>query len=259
MREIADRVPQPFLRWVALYMEGMMAQFHGRLEEADELLEDAVGVGTEGDQPDAVLFYAVQLCAVRYDQGRVDEVIDLVAESVEENPGLPAWRGFHAAALCELGREDEARPMLAARRFDALPHDFLRLAGLAYWAEACARVGEAEFAGDLYAQLEPFRDQVIDTGVHVVGSASHYLGLLAAALGDHERAGRDFEAATAAYRRMDAPVMLARTEEAWARSLLDTGRADDRERASALLESALTRAREYGADGIARRVEKAVA
>jgi class 3 adenylate cyclase/tetratricopeptide (TPR) repeat protein len=259
MREIADRVPQPFLRWVALYMEGMMAQLHGRLDEADALLEDAVGVGTEGDQPDAVLFYAVQLCAVRYDQGRVDEVVDLVAESVEENPGLPAWRGFHACVLCELGRSDEALPMLADESFKALPHDFLRLAGLAYWADACAQLGAVEFAEDLYAQLEPFRDQVIDTGVHVVGSVSHYLGLLSASVGDHDRAGRDFEAAAAVYRRLDAPVMLARTEEAWARSLLDRGRADDRERASILLESALTRAREHGADGIARRVEAAVA
>ena len=120
-------------------------------------------------------------------------------------------------------------------------------------------LGAVEFADDLYARLEPFRDQVIGTGVHMVGSVSHYLGLLSAAAGDHDRAGRDFEAA-ARERTVasDAPVMLARTEEAWARSLLDRGRADDRERASALLESALTRAREHGADGIARRVEAAV-
>ena len=42
MREIADQVPQPFLRWVALYQAGMMAQLHGRLDEADALIEDAV-------------------------------------------------------------------------------------------------------------------------------------------------------------------------------------------------------------------------
>jgi tetratricopeptide (TPR) repeat protein len=236
----------------------MMAQLHGRLDEADALLEDAVGVGTEGDQPDAVLFYAVQLCGVRYDQGRVDEVIDLVEQSVEDNPGLPAWRGFHACALCELGRGDEALPMLADEGFKALPHDFTRLAGLAYWADACAQLGAVEFADDLYARLEPFRDQVIDSGVHVVGCVSHYLGLLLAATGDHDRAASDFEAAATTYRYMDAPVMLARTEEAWARSLLDRGRADDRERAFALLESALTRARDHGAEGIARRVEAAV-
>jgi class 3 adenylate cyclase/tetratricopeptide (TPR) repeat protein len=258
MREIAQRVSQPFLSWVALYMEGMMAQLHGRLEEADALLEDAVGVGTEGDQPDAVLFYAVQLCGVRYDQGRTDEIVELVEQSVEDNPGLPAWRGFHACILCELGRDDEALPMLADESYKVLPHDFLRLAGLAYWADACAQLGAVEYSEDLYARLEPFRDQVIDTGAHVVGAVSHYLGLLSAVAGDHDRASRDFDAAAAAYKRMDAPVMLARTEEAWGRSLIASGGTDDRERASSLLESAARRARERGADGIARRAEAAV-
>jgi class 3 adenylate cyclase len=258
MREIASEVPQPFLRWVALYMEGMMAQLHGRLGEADTLLEDAVAVGTDGDQPDAVLFYAVQLCGVRYDQGRIEEVIDLVEQSVEDNPGLPAWRAFYASVLCELGRGDEALPMLSHQAIEGLPHDFLRLAGLAYWADACANLGAVEFVDGLYARLEPFRNQVIDTGVHVVGSVSHFLGRLSAATGDHDRAERDFDAAATTYRRMDAPVMLARTEEAWARSLLGTGRADDAERASVLLEDALARSRDHGADGIAHRIEAVV-
>ncbi len=257
MLEIADQVPQPFLRWVALYQAGMMAHLHGRLDEAEALLEDAVTVGTDGDQPDAVLLYAAQQCWLRNDQGRIGEMIDLVEQSVEDYPGLPAWRGARALALCELGRGDEALAMLADEDFDAHPHDFLRLTGLALWADVLTDIGAVEFADRLYARLEPFRDQVIGNGVNMVGAVSHYLGLLSAAAGDHDRAGREFEAAAATHRRLDAPVMLARTEEAWARSLLDRGRADDRERASALLESALTRAREHGADGIARRVEAA--
>jgi tetratricopeptide (TPR) repeat protein len=258
MLEIADKVPQPFLRWVALYQAGMMAQLHGRLDAADALIEEAVTVGTDGDQPDAVLLYAGQQFWLRSDQGRVDEVIDLVEQSVEDYPGLPVWRGGYAYLLCEIGRGDEALALLAEEDFEALPHDFLRLAGLAYWADVCANVGAVEFADDLYARLEPFRDQVIGNGVSMVGSVNHFLGRLSAAAGDHDRAGREFEAAAAAHRRLDAPVILARTEEAWARALLDRGRADDREHASALLESALTGAREHGADGIARRVEAAV-
>jgi hypothetical protein len=93
----------------------------------------------------------------------------------------------------------------------------------------------------------------------MVGSVSHFLGLLSAAAGRHDLAEREFEAAAEIERRMDAPVMLARTEEAWARALLSRGRGDDSERASALFASALARARAHGAAGIARRVEAAVA
>jgi hypothetical protein len=160
--------------------------------------------------------------------------------------------------LSELGRSDEVLAMLAAEDFEALPHDFLQLASLAYWGEACANTGAVEFAADLYARLEPFRDQVIGNGVNMVASVSHVLGRLSAVAGDHDRAAHEFEVAASMHRRLDAPVMLARTEEAWARSLLDRGAAENRERASDLLESALRTAREHGADGIARRVEAVV-
>ncbi len=259
MRDIADRVPQPFLRWVALYQDGMMAQLHGRLEEAEALIEEAVAVGTEGDQPDAVLLYAGQQFWLRNDQGRVPEIIDVVAQSIEDYPGMPAWRAGYAYLLCEAGRGEEVYAMLAGEDFDALPRDFLRLSSLAYWTEACASIAAVEFADDLYARLEPFRDQVAGNGVNMVGSVSYFLGRLSAVAGEHDRASGEFEAAAAVHRRMDAPLMLARNEEAWARSLLERGRAGDHERASTLLQSALSRARAHGAEGIARRVEAAVA
>jgi hypothetical protein len=126
-------------------------------------------------------------------------------------------------------------------------------------AETCAAVGLAERAEDLYERLEPFRTQLIDNGVAPIGVTAHFLGLLAGCVGDHGRAVRDFNEAATIYRRLDAPVLLARTEEAWGRILLTRGDEGDRERAATLLQSALTTARITGARRIALQAEKALA
>ena len=259
MRDIAAEVAQPFIQWVSLYQSAMIAQMHGRLDEAEGLLDDAVAVGTEGGEPDALLLYAAQLVSIRYDQGRVDEVLELTEQSIEDFPGLPAWRAFYAAALYDVGRHEDAVAQLAEADFEALPHDSFRLPTLMYYADVCADLGAVRFAGDLYARLEPFRGQVPTNGVAVVGAVSHFLGRLAATGGDHDRAARDFRQAWALNRGLDAPVMLARTEAAWARSLLDADAPGAAQRASELLESAGARARECGAAGVVRRVEAAVA
>ena len=218
MRQIADAVPQPFFRWVVLYQSAMMSQLHGRLEEADAFAEEAVGVGTDSGEPDAVLLYAGQLTFLRREQGRVAEIADLIDESVESYPGIPAWAAMQASTRCELGDRDAARAALAAADFDAVPHDFLRLTAYALWADVCVAVRAADRAQDLYERLAPFRDQVIDNGVIVVGVVAHYLGELAALSGDFERAERDFERAAEICRRAEAPGLLARTEEALSRA-----------------------------------------
>jgi class 3 adenylate cyclase/tetratricopeptide (TPR) repeat protein len=259
MRETAARFSQPFLQWVALYQSGMVAHMHGRLEEAEALCDQAVAVGTDGGEPDALLLYAAQLVGIRYDQGRVDEVLELAEQSVEDFPLLPAWHGFYAMALCQLGRDDDALAQIATIDLDALPDDFLLPATLSYYAEASAALGAVSLAADLAARLEPFREQVSTNGVTVVGPVSHYLGQLAAGAGDHDRATDYFEQAIATCRGLDAPVMQARSEIAWARALLSAGRAGTGERAHRLLESARARADKFGARDLARRIDAVAA
>jgi hypothetical protein len=88
---------------------------------------------------------------------------------------------------------------------------------------------------------------------------SHYLGQLAAVAGDHDRATDYFEQAIATCRGLDAPVMQARSEIAWARALLSAGRAGTGERAHRLLESARARADKFGARDLARRIDAVAA
>ena len=66
-----------------------------------------------------------------------------------------------------------------------------------YLGDACALVGDEALASVLYPELAPFSGGtiVIGHGVACYGAADRYLGLLAATLGDHERAVEHFEQA----------------------------------------------------------------
>jgi class 3 adenylate cyclase/tetratricopeptide (TPR) repeat protein len=259
MRETAARFPQPFLQWVARYQSAMVTHMHGRLEEAEALCDQAVAIGTDGGEPDALLLYAAQLVGIRYDQGRVDEVLELAEQSVEDFPLLPAWHAFYVTALCQLGRHDDALAQIATIDLDGLPDDFLLPATLSYYAEACADVGAVSLAADLSARLEPFGEQVCTNGVTVVGPVSHYLGRLAAVGRDHDQAAGYFDQAIATCRGLDAPVMQARSEIAWAQALLAARDADAGEHANRLLRSARARAEEFGARDLTRRIDAVAA
>jgi DNA-binding CsgD family transcriptional regulator len=81
--------------------------------------------------------------------------------------------------------------------------------------------------------------------VSCYGAADRYLGMLAATLGDVDRAEQHFERAIELNRRMGAATWLAHTVYEYARFLLARGRTD-RARAEALLDEAATLAERIG-------------
>ena len=70
----------------------------------------------------------------------------------------------------------------------------LWLASLVYLADAAAILGDAAAAEALYAELAPYEGSNVMIGHLVVcyGAADRYLGMMAAQLGDWERAERHF-------------------------------------------------------------------
>ncbi len=112
-------------------------------------------------------------------------------------PCSPSW-GWKREAREELSR-------LAATGIDGF-RDSLWLATLAYLADASAALGDERMAALLYPELEPFAGGNVMIG-HLVacyGAADRYLGMLAATLGEPQRAERHFERALALNRRMQA-------------------------------------------------------
>jgi DNA-binding CsgD family transcriptional regulator len=90
----------------------------------------------------------------------------------------------------------------------------------------------------------------MDHAIACDGAASRSLGLLAQLLGRSEEAARHFEHALGLNAWLGACPLLTRTRYEYARMLLADGRADETERALALLEGALKAAREMGMAGL---------
>jgi tetratricopeptide (TPR) repeat protein len=171
-------------------------------------------------------------------------------------PAVPAWRCGLALLLLELGREDEAREAVGAVGGLAdLPRDANWLIAVTLLAEVCARLGDAERAGELYASLLPYagRNVVVGRATTCNGSASRLLGMLAAARGDTAQAERHFRDALAMNAAMGARPLVARTQLAWAEALLARGEGDDVPRARGLLAEAVVTADALGLVAVARR------
>ena len=253
---IAADLGEPTLRWKAAVTAAGLPHIAGQLQEAEDRMRDALAMA-EDIQPDAQTFFAAQVLAVRYDQGRLDELLPLFLEYVADPDfPVPGAAAITAFMYCELERPDEARPYyepLAATRFTEIRFDNVWLVGIAACAEVCARLGDPESAAVLADLLSPYSDSVVVLSTSAMNCVSHYLGILAASLGRFEEAEARFSAAARTQLRVGAPGWLARTRLEWARMLLARRGPADAERARELLGQALATARELGLGTVERR------
>jgi hypothetical protein len=93
--------------------------------------------GERAAKPDTLVIYLGQLAMVRNEQRRGGEIVAILRQAAAETPGVPAYEAGLAAVLCDLGRDDDAAPLLdkrATRGFANIPRDQIYLATLAMWA-----------------------------------------------------------------------------------------------------------------------------
>jgi class 3 adenylate cyclase len=247
---------QPTLRWFVALQRAGRSLFSGRLAEAEGFVLDARRVGDDAGQPDAWALHLWQQFSVRFEQGRLDELVGELRRMAEAIPGLPACRVLVALAHAELDQADEARAAfrgLAESEFAGLPVDTIWLRAATDSAAVCAHLGEAGWAGVLYQQLAPYAAQFPTACLGTpTGSVAYHLGLLATTLARFDDAATHFAAAEAAHARVGAPTWLARTRLERARMLLTRCRPGDVDGARELLGQALTTARELGLGNVER-------
>ncbi len=249
MQGIAAALEQPALNWFVAFQAAALTLMHGDLAAGERLAERAFQIGQQADQPDAVLFYGIQMIYLRVFQGRGEEIIGMVEQSAEANPAIPALRAGLASALCWVDRREEATTILKAAASDRFEHvrpASDELTALALYADAATQTDDRDVAAILYDLIEPWSDQVDWNGVSGYGHARLYVGLLAAVLGDHERADEHLAFACEFHETNDMPLWTARGHLGWAESLAvrsEPSRA--REHATRALE--LSREHGYGA------------
>ena len=129
----------------------------------------------------------------------------------------------------------------------------LWLAAMGSLAEAAAQLGDPDGGAQLYAELEPYADRLVQwsfTGN--AGSVHRLLGRTAAVAGWHDRARAHFEEAVGRHAALGAAPLLARTRCDYGELLLKGTRADRRHARQLLREASVT-ARRLGLTGIAAR------
>jgi class 3 adenylate cyclase len=261
-RAVAVRLGQPTLLWVSAFGDACRAMLAGDVEAVEQWAERALAIANDMDEPDGVLIYGSQLMIARQMQGRAGEVVDLVRQVAETNPGIPAYWTALAVMRRDAGDLEGARAALSHVETDGrvdFPHDLVWLIAMQNAADAAAWLHRREVAEDVFSALQPFADQVPYVGVNCSTQVSLGLAQLAAVLGRDDEADRYFALAQAAHEAMGAHWFLALTNVAWGEFLIRRGGEADRARAGELLESARVEAAARGYGLVLRQATAALA
>jgi DNA-binding CsgD family transcriptional regulator len=258
LREMAERTAQPFMLHVADHYGAAIALSDGRLADAERLAERSHEWSRLLTGRDASGIYGIQMFGIRREAGRLAELAPVV-RILAGGPGREGpWRPGLAALLAELGMEAEARRELGRLAAEGLEpfRASLWLTTLAYLTDACSALGDEALAALVYPELEPFAGGNVMVGhlVSCYGAADRYLGMLAATLGERERAEEHFELAMELNRSMGAATWLAHTAYEFGRLLLRSRRGDRAAQAHALLGEAAGLAERIGMPALLARV-----
>lgn len=253
----ADDLAEPALRWAVSVPRIALTTLAGSLGEGEQLAHQAVEIGTRAGYPDAQMFFAGQLVAIRIAQDRVGELETLASNIVAHDQSQWTWHAVLGLIYCKLGRRDIARQVfekLAADDFASFPYNMLWLSGMAFSAEVCAELGDVPGAAVLTRILAPYTNQFVTAGpVGCYGSVAHYLGHLAASMEHHDEADAYLATASAAYTRIDAPAWLARSQLDRASLLLTRQNHRDVDLARELLGHAIATARTLALRALEKR------
>jgi hypothetical protein len=127
-------------------------------------------------------------------------------------PNTRAQNARYAAERGELAAAQSAVDWLASLGFESIPKEISYLSTLANIAIAVAKLGDLERAEQVYTLLSPYAHHNTPDGyLFDDGAVSHYLALLAATLGWHERVEAHFRSAIVMNRNTGRRPQLART------------------------------------------------
>ena len=254
---LADELGQPTMRWLANAVHATALRLSGRLDEAERAARHGMEIGEAAGLPDARQIYENgSLFWVRYDQGRLAELVEVCEHNASGTAHHSQGVGNLGLAYAELGRLDEARAVLdrlAAGDFAIVNGGMSRIIELTVAAEICAAVADRPRAEALHRLLAPHRGLVAHRLSASTGAIDHHLALLETTLDRFADADASFASAAAGHERLGAPACLARTRLEWARMLLSRGQPGDTGGARELLGQALATARELGLTNVERR------
>jgi hypothetical protein len=199
---------------------GMRAFLAGRLAEGEAMLERARRIGAAIEEPDTEYVFGGARVMVLADLTDRDEVIGAAQHTEAAAAAAGDSRLLIFAAYLRSSANDHQG---ATQLLDqALAPDFANIARDGSWlmlmcmaAYVISRSHNIARARPIYTLLTPCAGQIVVNAAAVTfgGVTDHYLGLLAAALGQPGTAARHLDDAIAAYQRLGATLFLARARQ----------------------------------------------
>ncbi|HMI90897.1 MAG TPA: hypothetical protein VK509_06010, partial [Polyangiales bacterium] len=183
----------------------------------------------------------------------------MVQQMAARYPNVPWLECALVREHAYAGRRAEAEQQfeLVAGRYERLErhHEHSCLGAYFLLAEACAELGDARRAAELYDRMLPYKKLIAAPFLGTIwhGSMTYALGLAAAARGRLDLGQRHFEVALAIAQGLASPPLIAMTQERLGAVLLQTGNDGDAARANELLMRAADGAQRLGMRDVARR------
>ncbi|GAC1517501.1 MAG: BTAD domain-containing putative transcriptional regulator [Acidimicrobiales bacterium] len=226
MTALGEEMRDGFLRAISAQWRATVALLDGRFDDVEAYAGEAVELS--GQDLNFVNAWAAQLLWLRHEQGRLAEFVPLLEATVHDNPRIVGFRAALAMASAALGRHDEARGLLRdilEGRPTPIPRDWIRTATLTLCAETAALLDDRDAAAALEPELRPYAGQLVlvATGTHCPGAIDRFRGMLAAVLGDFDRAEAYLSSALVLEEQARTPPNAARTRLWYARTLAQVG------------------------------------
>jgi DNA-binding SARP family transcriptional activator/tetratricopeptide (TPR) repeat protein len=225
---LAEQLRQPTQLWLVRAAKATVALAEGRFDEARELADAARTVGDRSQPADAAAVHVLHRYLLWDLRGEPGDVEATLRDTADLYPARPVFRC--ALARVHLDRRDAGAATvildeLAADDFAAVTFDPDWLCAMSLLVEAAVALGDQKAAATLYRLLCPFADRVVaNIPEPIMGAATRYIGLAAAAIGNSDEAETMFEAALEMNERMGFRPWLARTQEDYARFLQASSR-----------------------------------
>src|SRR4029078_8100677 len=108
-----------------------------------------VSVGGDAGHPDSFALSAAGLFLLRDAQGRWDELLPAMEQSIAENPDIAGFRACLAQSYAETGLHAAARRMLepeAVTGWESVPRDVVWSTAVCLFGNVAATVGAADAA-----------------------------------------------------------------------------------------------------------------
>ena len=252
LRERATALGSQSLGYVASVLGVMRTFRRGELDETERLAAEALALGTAAGDADALSWYGGHLLAVRWAQGRLAEMHDLVLAVLESSTLRRLDQVYPALlAYCAALRGDESACRSA---LDAvLADDRGTSADFSTWtttmlvlAETAAELGDAELANLVAERFAPYSHLPVMPSLAVVclGPGERVLATAHMAAGRLDAAVDCLRAALITNERLGNRPFRALILAQLAAVLARRGLAGDRDQAAELYASAIKLGRE---------------